>query len=415
MAKLRHIAITVPDPWKAAEFYMKAFGLKKVGETDWANARGVYLSDGTINIALLHYKTEEAAGHRGRDFVGVHHIGFLVEDVRGFAPRDRGRRRHALVRRADRRQPASMKSNSTTPTAWSSTSPRTAGPGLEAMKNSSLSSCSAPPAIAAAQTDTEARLALRVVPGRRRLPLAGRRSRRAARLHEPAQRQARRRRVQRRLRPASATTSACCAGRASGPTTAGSSASFGSIDSLFNLDLPGDALVNTDYRLGVPLTWRRGAFSARARFYHQSSHLGDELILGGNAPRRIDLSFETVDFLAAWEYGGWRVYGGGAYVWRTSTTSLRQGRQRARSASTSSARAACIFGGRLTGGVDVKWLEQADWRSGVSAKLGLMVGRYSPDRRGLTLFLEAYDGYAPFGQFFVEDVRYSGVTLQFDF
>jgi len=79
--KLRHIAITVPDPWKAAEFYMKAFGLKKVGETDWANARGVYLSDGTINIALLHYKTEEAAGYRGRDFVGVHHVGFLVDDV----------------------------------------------------------------------------------------------------------------------------------------------------------------------------------------------------------------------------------------------------------------------------------------------------------------------------------------------
>ena len=40
MAKLRHIAITVPDPWKAADFYMQAFGLKKVGETDWANARG---------------------------------------------------------------------------------------------------------------------------------------------------------------------------------------------------------------------------------------------------------------------------------------------------------------------------------------------------------------------------------------
>ena len=33
MAKLRHIAITVPDPAKAAEFYMKAFGMQKVGET----------------------------------------------------------------------------------------------------------------------------------------------------------------------------------------------------------------------------------------------------------------------------------------------------------------------------------------------------------------------------------------------
>jgi catechol 2,3-dioxygenase-like lactoylglutathione lyase family enzyme len=81
MAKLRHIAITVPDPWKAAEFYMQAFGLKKVGETDWENARGVYLSDGVINVALLHYKTEQAAGARGRDFVGVHHFGFLVDDV----------------------------------------------------------------------------------------------------------------------------------------------------------------------------------------------------------------------------------------------------------------------------------------------------------------------------------------------
>ena len=81
MAKLRHIAITVPDPHKAAEFYIRAFDMRKVGETDWANARGVYLTDGTINVALLHYKTEEAAGARGRDFVGVHHFGFLVEDV----------------------------------------------------------------------------------------------------------------------------------------------------------------------------------------------------------------------------------------------------------------------------------------------------------------------------------------------
>ena len=81
MAKLRHIAITVPDPEKAAEFYMRAFGMQRVGETDWENARGVYLSDGTINLALLHYKTEQAAGARGCDFVGVHHFGFVVDDV----------------------------------------------------------------------------------------------------------------------------------------------------------------------------------------------------------------------------------------------------------------------------------------------------------------------------------------------
>jgi len=81
MAKLRHIAITVPDPWKTAEFYMNIFGMKKVGETDWENAKGVYLSDGVINLALLNYKTEHAAGERGRGFVGVHHFGFWVDDV----------------------------------------------------------------------------------------------------------------------------------------------------------------------------------------------------------------------------------------------------------------------------------------------------------------------------------------------
>lgn len=82
--KLRHIALTVPDPWKAAEFYMRAFGMRKVGETDSPLAVGVYLTDGVINMALLNYKTDEAAGEdRGRDFFGIHHLGFWVDDVAG--------------------------------------------------------------------------------------------------------------------------------------------------------------------------------------------------------------------------------------------------------------------------------------------------------------------------------------------
>jgi hypothetical protein len=188
---------------------------------------------------------------------------------------------------------------------------------------------------------------------------------------------------------------------------------FGSADSLFNLDLPGDALVNTDYRFGVPLSWRSGAFSARGRFYHQSSHLGDELILGGNAPRRIDLSFETVDALLAAQYGNWRVYGGGSYVVRSSTTSYEGGGAQLGADFVGSE--SLFLGLRPTAGVDVKWLEAADWRSGTSVKAGLMLGRFSPDRRGFTLLAEYYDGFAPFGQFFVEDIKYYGVALQFDF
>jgi methylmalonyl-CoA/ethylmalonyl-CoA epimerase len=81
MAKLRHIAFSVPDPRASAKFYCDALGMKVVGEANSATATGVYLSDGTISLALLKYRTDAAAGERGRDFVGVHHIGFLVDDL----------------------------------------------------------------------------------------------------------------------------------------------------------------------------------------------------------------------------------------------------------------------------------------------------------------------------------------------
>ena len=82
MAKLRHFALSVPDPEAAAEFYEKAFGLERVGDSDHPGAKGVYLSDGIVNLALLRYKTDQAAGdERGKDYFGVHHFGFLVDDV----------------------------------------------------------------------------------------------------------------------------------------------------------------------------------------------------------------------------------------------------------------------------------------------------------------------------------------------
>jgi catechol 2,3-dioxygenase-like lactoylglutathione lyase family enzyme len=80
-AKLRHIALSVPDPEASAAFYRDAFGLEIVGKADSATATGVYLSDGTVSLALLKYRTDAPAGPRGKDFVGLHHMGFLCEDL----------------------------------------------------------------------------------------------------------------------------------------------------------------------------------------------------------------------------------------------------------------------------------------------------------------------------------------------
>lgn len=77
-SKLRHIALSVDDPFKTAQFFKEALGMEQVGETDSPVARGVYLSDGTICLAILHFKTGEWAGGQGK---GIHHIGFWVDDI----------------------------------------------------------------------------------------------------------------------------------------------------------------------------------------------------------------------------------------------------------------------------------------------------------------------------------------------
>ena len=77
-AKLRHVALSVPDPEKAATFYEKALGMTRVGENDHPGATAIYLTDGVMNVALLRYKTEEAAGGDPDKF-GVHHFGFVVD------------------------------------------------------------------------------------------------------------------------------------------------------------------------------------------------------------------------------------------------------------------------------------------------------------------------------------------------
>jgi methylmalonyl-CoA/ethylmalonyl-CoA epimerase len=78
MAKLRHIAVTVSDLKKAAAFYQKTFDL----EVHSANDVAVSMSDGVFNLTLLKFPTDEMAGdERGKDFVGVHHFGFVVDDI----------------------------------------------------------------------------------------------------------------------------------------------------------------------------------------------------------------------------------------------------------------------------------------------------------------------------------------------
>ena len=87
MPKIKHIAIATQDADKTARFYIDVFGLKEIGKVDSPNASGYYLSDGDINMAILNFKNDAVAGERGKDYSGIHHIGFQVESLEAIAER----------------------------------------------------------------------------------------------------------------------------------------------------------------------------------------------------------------------------------------------------------------------------------------------------------------------------------------
>src|SRR5215468_9614467 len=76
MPKLRHVAITTHDVEKTATFYIDVFGMKEMGKINDPGTTGCFLSDGVMNLAILKFKNDEAAGVER-----LHHIGFEVEDM----------------------------------------------------------------------------------------------------------------------------------------------------------------------------------------------------------------------------------------------------------------------------------------------------------------------------------------------
>ena len=124
--RIRHVALSVKDPWETAEFYKQALGLEEVVELDGPLAEGVFLTDGVVNLAILHFKSDEASQGTGVDFVGIHHIGFWVDDVveQGKIARNTG----ATWIMGDTNNPHGYEISTPTSTASSSTSPPTAGP-----------------------------------------------------------------------------------------------------------------------------------------------------------------------------------------------------------------------------------------------------------------------------------------------
>ena len=195
----------------------------------------------------------------------------------------------------------------------------------------------------------------------------------------------------------------------------------GSVFAQFDLDSSSYDLVNADYIIGIPMTFRRQAFSMRFRLYHQSSHLGDEFLLRENNPKfvRENISFEAAEMILSLDGGPFRIYGGGEYLLRREPKDLERyvahGGVELRPARRL-IRFGTVAGVRFVAGGDVKASEEQDWKPAVSVRTGFEFDRprdTDPPGRRWGLLFEAYTGPSPYGQFFRNQVRYLGAGIHF--
>jgi len=183
----------------------------------------------------------------------------------------------------------------------------------------------------------------------------------------------------------------------------------------FNLDQPSDDLVNADYTFGFTLAHRHPPFSGRFRIYHQSSHLGDEVLLNHSLPVEWrDINFEALEILVSYDWERWRIYGGGEYIVRqaegTSMDPLmgRVGMEY---------RGANLTGRdmRFIGGLDLASRQELEWSIDTSLKVGFEIGKREQEGRNMRILLGIYSGHIPYGQFYTEKASSYGLELALSF
>lgn len=187
----------------------------------------------------------------------------------------------------------------------------------------------------------------------------------------------------------------------------------GGLFGLFNMEAKSFDLINADYTVGVPLTWREGKTSSRLRLYHQSSHLGDEFLLNA-APERINLSFESLEGLIAYDLTPFRIYAGGEVLLHREPADLDRLMAHAGVEYFGAEPTQLLPGlrGRPFAGLDLKSYAEHEWSIDRSLKVGMQFDAPHSDHY-LRLSVDGYRGYSPHGQFYADRISYLGFGVMF--
>ena len=189
----------------------------------------------------------------------------------------------------------------------------------------------------------------------------------------------------------------------------------------FNMDTVHSDLQNVDFLVGGYFAVRHRNFSFLVRYYHQSSHLGDEFLIANPAyynGLRQKISYEELNALGSIDllHRTVRLYAGAGYLndvapeelghWRFHYGAEYHGRPFFHKGT---------FYVSPVAGVDFKNWSENNYDTDISAVGGIELNNGKPDSSKLQILLEFYRGHSPYGQFFVNTIQYFGLGVHYYF
>lgn len=170
-------------------------------------------------------------------------------------------------------------------------------------------------------------------------------------------------------------------------------------------------LQNSDFQGGAALGYRKDQHFAEVLLYHQSSHLGDEVLERGDRVR-IDYSRETLRGL--WSYfplKNLRLYGGISFHLRALPKKLQH--------------KIILQGGsefrfslgflQMYGAMDLQCRQENHWETNVSVQIGCDLGNPLKVLKRQRIYLEFFYGFSNMGQFYDQRELYVLFGIGFNF
>ena len=167
-------------------------------------------------------------------------------------------------------------------------------------------------------------------------------------------------------------------------------------------------LLNSDYFGGVAAGYRTGDDAFELYLFHQSAHLGDEIVERGDR-RRIDYSRESVRLLWSHRFGPLRVYGGPTFNLRAWPSEIR-GKVTLQAGSEFRFSA---LGRPMYVAADVQSRQASGWDLNFTGQYGIELGDPKKLKSLPRVFLEVFHGFSNMGQYF--DDRETYVMLGFGY